>query len=276
MAKGSANAITLPDLTGTANNFLTATNALPQYNTAAGAIPAMTNLAYGAVDNQYAPQAIAGAQQGSGYGSNAAAGAAGAGQDLTGYSQQLLPYATSLLNMGFDPQGDLYNRTLDQTTQEQRAGQSARGIAMTPYGAGLENDALKNFNIDWQNNQLNRASTAAGAAGGLLGAAGQGATTGFNLGSGASDLAASAGAQPYNAQNDIFNTGMGALDKLAQLGSSATNTGQTQISDLLAYLGLGPGYAQAQSESNYAKSPIPLIGTILGGLTGGGGGGKAG
>jgi hypothetical protein len=37
------------------------------------------------------------------------------------------------------PQQDLYARTLQQVTDQARAGQEARGIATMPYGAGLEN-----------------------------------------------------------------------------------------------------------------------------------------
>ena len=59
-------------------------------------------------------------------------------------------------NMGRDPQDALYNRTVQQLQDQTRAGQSARGTAMSPFGAAGEADVMKNFNIDWQNNLLDR------------------------------------------------------------------------------------------------------------------------
>ena len=38
----------------------------------------------------------------------------------------------------------------------QRMTRTARGLGMSPYGAGVENKALSDFNIDWQNQQLQR------------------------------------------------------------------------------------------------------------------------
>lgn len=55
-----------------------------------------------------------------------------------------------------DPQQALYNRTLQQVQDQSRAADSARGLAMSPYSAGLENQATRDFNIDWQNQQLQR------------------------------------------------------------------------------------------------------------------------
>lgn len=57
-----------------------------------------------------------------------------------------------------DPQNALYNRTQQLLTDQSRAGQYARGIQSSPYGAALENSANENFNIDWQNQQLARQS----------------------------------------------------------------------------------------------------------------------
>lgn len=60
-----------------------------------------------------------------------------------------------------DPQQALYDRTLQQTQDQSRAATSARGIGMGPVAAGIENDATRNFNIDWQNQQLNRQTAGA-------------------------------------------------------------------------------------------------------------------
>lgn len=64
-----------------------------------------------------------------------------------------------------DPRNELYARTLQQTQDASRAATSARGIGMSPVAAGIENDATRNFNIDWQNAQLGRQVAGAGALG---------------------------------------------------------------------------------------------------------------
>ncbi len=66
-------------------------------------------------------------------------------------------------NTSLDPQGDLYRRTQQQLQEQTRAAQAARGISMSPYGAGIENKAMSDFNIDWANQQLNRQVQGAGA-----------------------------------------------------------------------------------------------------------------
>lgn len=60
-------------------------------------------------------------------------------------------YQTSL-----DPQRALYAQTAQQIQDQSRAADSARGIGMGGVSAGNENDAMRKFNIDWQNAQLGR------------------------------------------------------------------------------------------------------------------------
>jgi hypothetical protein len=59
-------------------------------------------------------------------------------------------------NQARDPQQALYDRTAGQVQDQTRAAQSARGLAMSPYAAGGEADTMGNFNINWQNNLLQR------------------------------------------------------------------------------------------------------------------------
>ena len=78
------------------------------------------------------------------------AGVAGQQQSaLYGAGNQL--YQTAL-----DPQNALYGRTEQRLTDQVRAGQAARGLGNSPVGAAEENQAMSNFNIDWQNQQLSR------------------------------------------------------------------------------------------------------------------------
>lgn len=95
---------------------------------------------------------------------------------------QMFDYANQVMTTGFDPQDALYNRTQDRLTSQTRASQGARGIDMTPHGAGLENQAMSDFNIDWENAQLQRQALASQAAAQLFGQGGQAIQGGVQLG----------------------------------------------------------------------------------------------
>ena len=154
-----------PGMTDTANNVLGAIPGQGQYNTYGQMLPQAGQTTQGLYNNPYAQFMQGGA-----------GGAAGMGMTgaMNSFQQgsSLYPYAQSVMQTGFDPQQALYDRTAQQVSQQARAGQAARGILTSPYGAGLENKAMSDFNIDWQNQQLQR-QLAGGQGMGSL--AGQGA-----------------------------------------------------------------------------------------------------
>lgn len=164
----------------------------------------------GLVTNPFQPSAIQSAQ---------AAGSASAGQGTSNLSQadiirnmgaQGVAPAGQMLNTAFDPQNALYSRTSQQLQDQVRAGEAARGIAMSPYGAGVENKAMSDFNIDWQNNQLGRQTQGLGAFGSYLGSLGSGSTAGANVGQVGVGQINAQGQLPYqqfqnNQANDINN-----------------------------------------------------------------------
>ena len=80
------------------------------------------------------------------------------GGQLGQQAQQQFGAGQNIYNMGLDPNQKLHDYMQGQVVDASRGGQAARGIAMSPYGAGLENQATSNFNMDWQNQLLNRAS----------------------------------------------------------------------------------------------------------------------
>lgn len=81
------------------------------------------------------------------------------GGQLGQQANQQFSAGQDIYNLARDPNNQLHDRMQQQVVDANRSGQSARGIGMSPYGAGLENQAVSNFNMDWQNNLLNRAST---------------------------------------------------------------------------------------------------------------------
>jgi hypothetical protein len=163
-----------------------------------------------------------------------------AGSNLVGGSNQFAPFISQALTQGFDPQSQLYNRLRQQNVDQTRVGEAARGIATTPYGAGVESQADTNFNTAWQQNLLNRMLQGTQIAGGLQGAQGQGATTGAGL------LQSAAG---YPLQ---------ALSQLNQAGLQAGQIPQQVIQDYLAYLSGGTGATQAGTGQYSAESQAAL------------------
>ena len=102
-------------------------------------------------------------------GAGIAGGLAGLGNasQLQGAASSALPYGQQILQTGFDPQGALYNRTAGQVSDQSNAINAMSGVAGTPYGAGVSDMNMRNFNLDWQDRQLGRQSTAASGFGAL-------------------------------------------------------------------------------------------------------------
>lgn len=232
-------------------------------------------------NNPYASQAQSGANLASGIGANAAltgygtgAGLIDTGQGVTGAGMGLLPYAQPILQAGFDPQNALYNRTLQQVQDQSNVNNAMAGVATSPYGAGLTNQATGNFNIDWQNNLLNRMSTAAGAAGGLTSAGAGAANTGAGItgqGVGMMNQAPSQLVQsatiPYATYSDIGTGQNQALSQLLGLGTSGANLSNLPISDLISLLGAqnsanSVANQQAQTALNQSNLGFNQIGTL--------------
>ena len=170
----------------------------------------------------------------------------------------------SLLNTGFDPQQALFNRTQGQVLDQSNVARAMSGTANTPYGASVNTNALSNFDLAWQNQQLARQAQAAGAAAPLL----QAAPT----------LAATAGALPYNLENQIGNNIQTTLGQLTQLGNNQFALPQQLANDLQSYLQLGQAASQGALQGgnlgfNQTAQGIGGLISGLGGinnLTGGG------
>ena len=78
---------------------------------------------------------------------------------LTSSANAGLRAGQQILDTSMDPQNALRGREEQRLQDQARVNAAARGITPSPYGAGLENTAMSNFDIDWQNNQLARQLT---------------------------------------------------------------------------------------------------------------------
>jgi hypothetical protein len=190
-------------------------------------------------NNPYAMNYQQGANTASGLGQNAALGAYGAGFNLLNAGQGLLPSAQQILQTGFDPQQALYNRTLQQVQDQSNVQNAMSGLSTSPYGAGIANQTLANFNIDWQNQQLNRQAQAAAAAGGLVGAGAGAINTGAGIANTAPGQYLQASGLPYGTYQGIGQDQMSNLQNLLSLGSGAQGLANLPITDLISLMGAG-------------------------------------
>lgn len=192
----------------------------------AGTNPQYANQAFQSqFNNPYAGQALQGAQQAGQMATGAAGQAYGSGQSLLNAQNQIL-------QSSMDPQQALYNQLLQQTTDQTRAGEAARGLAMSPIGSQIESNALNQFNIDWQNQQLNRQIAGANAAG----TAGR---TGVGLQGVGTQYMQQGSQYPYTQAQNIAQNQFGAIgaNQAAMQGGLAPQ--QQNIQNLGWYTGLG-------------------------------------
>lgn len=211
---------TIPNQTPAANNAYSAI----------GGLSAMPNFAETAAQS-FAPT-VAGATAPTNYNPQQTVDY---GNQISQLPQQYLPYAQQLLEQGFDPQNDLYGRTAHDLSQQVRAGNEARGINMSPYGAGVENKALSDFNIDWRNQQLQRGATALAGASSAYGQGGQQMGYGQQVAQTVPQLSA-----------DIAGAG-------ANIGNAAYQQPNSVIANWLNYVGAGNQANQIGVQSYQAQ-----------------------
>lgn len=163
--------------------------------------------------------------------------AGGAGLSAGGLGT--LPYAQQILSQSFDPLSQVYNQQFANNQNETNAVNAMSGVASTPYGAFLNQQSNQDFDLNWQNNLLNRMTQGAQGASTLLGGAGNAISTGTQVGQ-------------------------------SVPGFSNTQL-QQQIADYLAYLQGGTGASNAatgqySAEANAAIGNQQLSNQAFGGL----------
>jgi len=274
-------------LTGTTaadKGALHGTQQLGQYNLGGQNLGQFQNLTQQGVNNPYAGMYQQGGGQAGQMRMQAGQGAYGAGGQLMQNSLSMLPDVQALLSMGFDPQQALYSRTAQQMQDQQRAQQAASGVGGTPYGAGVMGQTMNNFNIDWQNNALQRALQGAQGAGGFMGQIGQGVGQGAGIQSGGIQEYLQGAATPYNVFGQMNQNQLGLLQGANQYGQGAAQIPQQQIQDYMAYLSQANQNAQTGiNAQNLALNKAKLqgqeyqqIGQDIGGAMGWGMGGGMG
>lgn len=137
----------------------------------------------------------------------------------------------TLLNNAFDPNQAQYNQALTNTNNQTNVQEAQRGLAMSPYGAGMAATNLNNFNIGWNAQQLTNQNNALGTYSGALNAANTASTGASNVGTAAAANTAAGGTTALNQYNSQQQTGISdyiaAANTAAQ--SAQLNQGQEQI-----------------------------------------------
>jgi hypothetical protein len=240
-----------PNMNQTANNYLTGVGGLSPYTNFGQYGLGQGGSIYNMLQNN--PGALGymgGANFAGGLGQLQALNQYGAGNTLTGAGIGALPYAQSIFGTAMDPQQALYNRTLQQTQDQTRAGLESRGLDMTPYGAGVEGQTLGNFNIDWQNQQLQRQIAGAQGGGGLINAAGTAIGQGNALSSAAPGQFFNASGMPYNVFQQLGQNQFQNLGSAMGIAGQGQGLAQGQLQDWANYLQIGEG-ADKNAIANY-------------------------
>lgn len=256
----------MPNMGGAASGAYGGIGNLGNYNVYGNVLPQAMGIGQGMVNNPFAGAGVPASMAAAGPGMNIAGQGFGNAGAIGGLPQNLfLPGAYELMAQGFDPQQALYGRTAQRVQDQTRAGLEARGVDMTPYGAGVEGQTMSNFNIDWQNQQLQREIAAARGAAGLGTAAGEAATGSLGLGDAATQQLIRSALLPYSTFNMLGGNQLNTLNTLGGFGTSAANIPEQQIKDYLAYLNQGTNQQYANlAQTNQLFNQQQTLGANLG------------
>lgn len=88
----------------------------------------------------------------------------GFGDVMTGQAGQAFGRGEDIYRTAADPENALRDYIKGKVVEDTRAADTARGVAMSPYSAGNEADALRKFEMDWQDRMLGRKMAGGSAA----------------------------------------------------------------------------------------------------------------
>jgi hypothetical protein len=235
--------------------------------------------------NQYSPAYQSAADTaGAGYG-NLASTLNQQSQNAYGTQQSLLNAGQQAYQTSLDPQNALYNRTVQQLQDQTGATNSMYGLGSSAAGAGVANQALSNFNIDWQNQQLQRQLSGLQGYGQAAQAAGQYGQYGTGLAEAAPGYQLQAGQVPYQTAQGIAGVpGQLIGNYNSQLEQGPLSSASAINGQIIPYLNYGSGaqsipYQSATQGAGAAGALVsqgiqglgsnPQVQATLGGLFGG-------
>ena len=180
----------------------------------------------------------------------------------------------NVFNLALDPQSALYNRTQQQLTDQVNAGQALRGLGTSAVGGQEYNQAMSNFNIDWQNQQLSRALQGAQGLGSLYGQAGSYGQLGnqelaqsLGYAGQVPQYTLAGGQTPYQTSQSIYNNAIAQAQGIQGQIIPYLNYGQGAVQNAFNQQSQAAGAAGA-----LANQGISGLGSAFGNLFGSGGG----
>lgn len=219
----------------------------------------------------------AGAQAGQMYGALAPQ-AQQAGQYLTNQGMDVGNAGRQVWQTSLDPQNELRNMLQQQVVDASRAGTSARGIGMGGESAGIENKAVNDFLLNWNNQQLQRQLAGLGGYAGASNQAGRDIAGGLGAGQLGADYSLQSGQVPFQTSAAAAGFPFQAAGMYnTALGGTNQNLGGV-LSAIIPYLNQGQGatqqgYFQGQVGLNNLTTGLGKAGDWLANAFGGGGGG---
>lgn len=132
-----------------------------------------------------------------------------AGMDSIGRGQQIWQNTQ-------DPMGQQFEQQRQQTLEGVRGAESARGVSMGDYGAGLEGDQLRSLGIDWKNFQDQRQINANQAVNAANFGAQQDFSQGMNTGAQVPGYMMASAQAPISAQQTVAGAPMDYANMFTQ------------------------------------------------------------
>lgn len=185
---------------------------------------------------------------------------------------QTLAGANSVYQMGVDPQQAYYAQALQKLNDQNNVANAQYGLTGQQAAGNVQN-ADSNFNIDWQNTELQRALAGLQGYSGAIGTAAATADSANNLGVAGAQNTLAAGATPYNATQAIGTNSQAALQQyIANLLGPVTSSASTIAQDQ-NYLNTGvsastAGANAALQDYNAQLQNSSNIGNAIGGILG--------
>jgi hypothetical protein len=184
--------------------------------------------------------------------------------------------ASALLNAGANTYANAsganpaqYNLSLNNLTQQTGATNSMYGLGSSAAGAGVQDQALSNFNIGWNTQQIQNQIAGLGAYGQAANQAGQYLTAGNQAAEAAPGYALMSGSLPYTTAQTIAATpGSLASTYGSYLNSNLYGPAETIQQGIIPYMNAGVG-AEATPYGTAATNAQGLGSTVssaIGGL----------
>jgi hypothetical protein len=232
-----------------ATNAFQGIQGLPGQQTGQQFAPLAQQTGLNLYNNPYAQEFQQGAGTAGQLGQQAGLNQFGAGSLLAGGGAGLVGAAPQLLQMGFDPQGAFYKQAAGQLQDRTLANLANAGIGTTPYGQSVAGNVMGNFDLNWQNQALQRALMGAQGAGGALQQGGGALGAGTGLQAQVPGTFMTGAGLPYATYGQIGQGQLGGLGGAQGVIGGGQQLSQLPIQDYMNFL--SGGQAAANNAANF-------------------------